>query len=403
MKTSLLTALVAAMALAQLSGGSNPECLGSVCTRPPIPRTGSFPASWLAGYANEAQVVGSIDDADGDGQADSDDNCPFSSNRDQLDGDGDGVGNACDNCAGLSNFSQLDGDGDAQGDACDPDRDGDGTANLGDNCPSLPNRAVNGMQADLEGDGRGDVCDTDIDGDGFDNLSDLCPYLASPNNIDLGNASGCRRDSDSDGIQDQLDNCPAVVSSNANDLDRDGLGDVCDLDVDGDGLNDKLPSLQATGSDNCTTGPNRNQRDGDFDGLGDVCDAKFCLVVDPSNVTDCLDPTGPLRVHGGGSISIAINQSFRLPLFANRNGVAIEYSWRVVTKPPASQLTIRSPTGWVNASRDFSYVYPFGEVPTVTLDVRGRYVLELQGRLVFPDEQYPTQVRSVNQLVIDGT
>lgn len=400
MKTSLITCLVAATAFAQL--GSNPECLGSTCTRPPIPRTGFFPASWLAGYAGETQMVGYVDDADGDGRADTEDNCPFASNRDQLDGDGDGVGNACDNCANLSNLNQLDGDGDGLGDACDNDRDGDGLNNLVDNCPSLPNPVVGAGQPNVDGDALGDRCDSDLDGDGFDNVVDLCPLVSTTQNVAQSGVT-CSRDTDGDGVLDHLDNCPTVINASNQDLDLDGLGDACDLDVDGDGLNDKLPSLQTTNSDNCTTVANRSQRDGDFDGRGDACDTRFCSVVDPSNPADCLEPSAAFRVQAGGSVTIAIGQTLRLPLFANRNGVAIQYTWRVVTKPAGSQLTINAATGWVNASRDFQYAYPFGEVPTVSLDVRGRYVLELQGRLVFPDEQYPSSFESLSQLVIDGT
>ena len=167
-------------------------------------------------------------------------------------------------------------------------------------------------------------------------------------------------------------------------------------------INDKIPNFTGSGRDNCSHVRNRDQLDGDFDGAGDACDAKFCLVIDPSNKADCLDPSGPFRVHAGGQLSIPISQRLRLPLFANRNGVAIQYTWRVVGKPAGSQLNL-VPSGWVNASRAFQYAYPFGEVPTVTLDVRGRYELELQATLEFPDEQYPEYSSSVGRLVIDGT
>lgn len=399
MKTALVSCLVAATAFAQ--AGTNPECLGSNCSRPAVPRTGSFPASWMAGYPNDAQTLGYVDDADGDGRADDADNCAFAANRDQLDGDGDGVGDACDSCAGVANASQLDSDGDTLGDTCDGDLDGDGLANMVDNCPSIPNPAVAGVQPNLDGDAFGDTCDSNLDGDAFDNAIDLCPLISSASNVDLPGQQ-CRRDSDGDGVFDHQDNCVTTANANNQDLDRDGRGDVCDLDVDGDGINDKLPDLSASGRDNCASVSNRSQLDGDFDGVGDACDANFCLVIDPSNRADCLDPSGPFQVHAGGQLSIPIASSFRLPLFANRNGVAIQYAWRVVTKPSGSQLNLAS-SGWVNASRAFQYAYPFGEVPTVTLDVRGRYVLELQATLVFPDEQYPGVSTSVSSLVIDGT
>jgi hypothetical protein len=73
------------------------------------------------------QVLGihatsSLHDADGDGIADLDDNCPLTPNPDQADEDNDGVGNACDSCplivnAGDAQTNDLDGDG--LPDACD--------------------------------------------------------------------------------------------------------------------------------------------------------------------------------------------------------------------------------------------------------------------------------------------
>ncbi|MER2565272.1 MAG: thrombospondin type 3 repeat-containing protein [Myxococcaceae bacterium] len=398
MKASLLSCLVAATAFAQL--GSNPECLGSICTHPPIPRTATFPASWSAGYLNETQTLGYIDDADGDGRADAEDNCPFATNRDQFDSDGDGVGEACDNC-NRSNFNQLDGDGDGMGDTCDTDRDGDGVDNSNDLCPSIPNPDVGGGQPNVDGDGLGDPCDADLDGDGFDNLTDLCPLIASATNV-AQPGQQCSHDTDGDGVPNHLDNCPGVPNPNNQDVDRDGLGDACDLDIDGDGLNDKLASLQPSSADNCPTVANHTQRDGDLDGIGDACDARFCLVVDLTAPTDCLDPNGAFRVHAGGLVTIRIGQPLRLPLFANRNGVAIDFSWRVLTRPAGSQVAITAATGWANASRDFQYAYPFGAVPTVTFNVPGRYVLELQARLVFPDEQHPTASQSLSQLIVDA-
>ena len=47
-------------------------------------------------------------------------------------------------------------------------------------------------------------------------------------------------------------------------MDNDGIGDVCDPDIDGDGVLNTV--------DNCVTTPNPDQDDNDMDGLGDICD-----------------------------------------------------------------------------------------------------------------------------------
>lgn len=43
-------------------------------------------------------------------------------------------------------------------------------------------------------------------------------------------------DADGDGIDDDEDNCVSIANPNQEDLDQDGLGDVCDNDMDGDGV-----------------------------------------------------------------------------------------------------------------------------------------------------------------------
>lgn len=59
------------------------------------------------------------EDKDKDGIVDTEDNCPFTPNGDQVDSDNDGVGDVCDNCPGVSNSEQEDSDDNGVGDMCE--------------------------------------------------------------------------------------------------------------------------------------------------------------------------------------------------------------------------------------------------------------------------------------------
>lgn len=221
------------------------------------------------------------DDDDNDGILDVDDNCPLTSNADQLNTDNDSMGDVCDedddndgildindNCPLTANADQADTDGDGIGDVCEDsnDDDGDGIANADDNCPNTANED----QADSDDDGIGDVCDNDNDNDGILDISDNCPMIHNQDQLDTDNdgiGDVCDRDDDDDGVLDEDDNCPLIANADQADSDNDGIGDVCDSsadDLDADGI----PNEQ----DNCPTTANADQLDTDNDGIGDACD-----------------------------------------------------------------------------------------------------------------------------------
>jgi hypothetical protein len=149
---------------------------------------------------------------------------------------------------------------------------------------------------------RSDVstCSLDLDDDG---LTDPEETYYGTNNL--------MADTDGDGILDGPDNCKLAPNANQANYDGDELGDVCDSDVDGDGVansEDLCPSTAllaavdangcsaaqvdsdadticnpgalsngpapgCTGSDNCPATANTDQADLDADGQGDACDA----------------------------------------------------------------------------------------------------------------------------------
>ncbi len=85
---------------------------------------------------------------------------------------------------------------------------------------------------------------------------------------------GACTDGDGDGVQDGIDNCPLVANHGQEDVDGDGIGNVCE-DVDGDGFAE---------NDNCPAIFNPDQANGDADGQGDACDP--CTDADADGYAD---------------------------------------------------------------------------------------------------------------------
>jgi hypothetical protein len=271
-----------------------------------------------AAEPENANVVDPVD-SDGDGVADSSDNCSGVANANQLNADGDAQGDACDadddndgvpdasdNCTLALNANQLNTDGDAQGDVCDADDDNDGTADGSDNCSLV----ANSLQTNTDGDAQGDACDADDDADTVVDGNDNCPLNANTDQLNTdGDAQGnvCDADDDGDAKADGSDNCPVNANADQLDTDADGQGDACDADDDAD--------TKADGSDNCPLKPNTDQANTDGDLEGDACDtdddgdgvidtADGCALVAAATANGCpagTKPTDPITTDPTGT------------------------------------------------------------------------------------------------------
>jgi hypothetical protein len=375
-----VAALFASSAWAQNSGDNSGECSGGLCGTPDQSGGGGCGCGGGSILINNTDIGDTYqysDDYDNDGWEDDFDNCPFASNADQSDVDGDSIGDSCDVCQNAANPAQGDIDGDGLGNECDDDMDNDGVLNGDDICSQVANPS----QINSDSDPQGNACDDDDDNDGVLDGADNCPNGYNPDQ-QITTGITCDTDEDSDGVPDSLDNCLAEYNTTQEDMDADGVGNDCDGDTDGDGIN----NLQ----DNCPRHTNADLLDEDRDGVGDACDDRSCYVIRPELSSDlCLDPELTFQVLSTPDAEIDVGDPLQLDIFANRQDVAMRYTWTIVSKPDHSSARIQNPRGSVTYSTSWQYHYLKDQIAKFEADVPGDYELQLSAELIFPDDKYP--------------
>lgn len=202
-------------------------------------------------------------DDDGDGVLDADDDLPLDANE-SLDTDGDGVGNNADDdddndgtkdqfdAFPLDSSEKTDTDGDGVGNNSDDDDDGDGVL---DDDDDFPQDATKSDQTDADGDGW----PTDQDPDDADGTIPGGDYFDTDED-GLGNQIDT--DDDNDGVPDDEDDLP-LDASDSIDTDGDGTGDSSDTDIDGDGVDNSTDAFPYNSQESI---------DSDGDGIGDSSD-----------------------------------------------------------------------------------------------------------------------------------
>lgn len=113
-------------------------------------------------------------------------------------------------------------------------------------------------------------------------ISDVSPSDTNlTNNEVLSSIFEPVADADGDGVPDKGDNCPFVKNADQRDLDRDGQGNVCDDDIDGDGLSNTEEQQKGTDPLNADTDGDGVSDKNDPTPLGEPLTVPKVPVVEP--------------------------------------------------------------------------------------------------------------------------
>jgi len=154
-------------------------------------------------------------DSDGDGVGDNSDNCPDIANPDQSDSDGNGIGDVCDSLAGVW-LLQMSGSSSVWTLIFNENQSGTLAG-----APFNP-WEVNGNNVEFHPQGwaifRGTI----------NSAQDVMEGTVYINYTERIWRAIRYIDTDEDGLNDLIDNCPNSYNPDQVDIDRDGIGDVCD-------------------------------------------------------------------------------------------------------------------------------------------------------------------------------
>ena len=131
-------------------------------------------------------------------------------------------------------------------------------------------------------------------------------------------------DTDGDGVQDDLDRCPEQPDPGQEDLDGDGLGDVCDDDADGDGwegsdcddldadVNPGAVEVENGVDDNCDGVVDEGTDVYDDDGDGQTEDGGDCDDDDPDIYTGAAESCDEVDNDCDGDVDEGVEQTWYL-------------------------------------------------------------------------------------------